>query len=369
MRIGIDLRMSDPNYGIGRYSFELVRNILAIDPENSYILFVRNKKEVLSAFSNLPKQVELVEANFRHYSFEEQIKFPRVIKAQKLDLMHFLNFNVPLLYSEPFVVTIHDLIHHKLPGNKKRRILHRLAYKLVIRHAAKSSRRIVTVSNFSKREIIKTLEVSPNKISMIYEAATPVPVSDSDIAEVKQKFGLSKPYLIFVGVMERKKNLVNLARAFDILKDKYLLNIQLVLAGKQDPYYPEVTEEIKRIKYRNDLILTGVITDKEKFSLFKGAEAFVSSSLFEGFGLPGVEAMSLGVPLIVSNTEVFNEVYDNGAIYFDPHDPEDIARTISLLLNDEKYRSMVAGNSYQRAQNFSWKTAAEQTINVYNTSV
>ncbi len=165
--------------------------------------------------------------------------------------------------------------------------------------------------------------------------------------------------------MERKKNLLNLVKAFDILKDKFNLNVQLVLAGKADPHYPEIQEQVKEIKYRKDLILTGVVSEKEKYALYKGAEAFVSGSLFEGFGLPGVEAMSLGIPLVVSNTEVFNEVYDNGAIYFDPHDPEDMAQKINFLLSDEKYRALIANNAYTRAQYFSWDLAARRTLEVY----
>jgi alpha-1,3-rhamnosyl/mannosyltransferase len=108
-----------------------------------------------------------------------------------------------------------------------------------------------------------------------------------------------------------------------------------------------------------------MVSDKEKFALLKGAKAFVSASLFEGFGLPGVEAMSVGLPLVVSNTEVFNEVYDNGAIYFDALDPQDIAQKIHFLLNDEKYRSQVANSAYTRAQSYSWQKAATQTLETY----
>jgi glycosyltransferase involved in cell wall biosynthesis len=140
----------------------------------------------------------------------------------------------------------------------------------------------------------------------------------------------------------------------------------MVLAGKADAHYPEIIERAQQIKYRKDLIITGVVTDKEKYALYKGAQAFVSASLLEGFGLPGVEAMGLGIPLIVSNTEVFNEVYDNAAIYFDPHDPEDIAQKIYLLVTDGKYRQLIANQAFSRAQYFSWETAAKETIEIYN---
>ncbi len=367
MRIGLDLRMAEGDYGIGRYSFELVKKIISYDRNNQYFLFVRNPSKFKAAGFDVHQNVELVSADFRHYSFQEQFYLPRLLNSYNLDLMHFLNFNVPLNYKKDFVVTIHDLVHHKLPGNKKRRLLHRLAYHWVMRHAVTDSKKIITVSEASKKEILSVYQVSPEKIKVVYEAAIPVPVTDSDVAEVRQIYAITKPYIIFVGVMERKKNLVNLSRAFDVLKDKYNLNIQMVLAGKADPYYPEVIDEMQKIKYRKDLIFTGVVTDKEKFALYKGAKAFVSASLLEGFGLPGVEAMSLGIPLAVANTEVFNEVYDNGAIYFNALDPNDIAQKINLILSDDKYRSLIANNAYSRAQYFSWDTAAQETIKVYNT--
>jgi glycosyltransferase involved in cell wall biosynthesis len=364
-RIGIDLRMSGGSYGIGRYGIEITRAILEEDKDNQYILFVRTASEVQdSPFKKYPN-VELVQADFRHYSFDEQWYFPKLLRKFNLDLVHFLNFNVPIFYRRPFVVTIHDLIHHKLPGNKKSRFLHRLAYRLVMRHAVLGSRKIITVSDYSKKDIIETFKVKPSKIAMIYEAAHPIPVSDSDIVSAWQRFGIVKPYIVFVGVMERKKNIQALALAFDVIREVYKLNIQLVLVGKEDSYYPEVVENVRKIKFRDDLVITGMVSDKDKYALYKGSQAFVSASAFEGFGLPGVEAMSMGIPLIVSNTEVFNEVYDNGAIYFDHLSPEDIAQKVSLILRDDKYRSLVANNAYARSQFFSWQKAAKETIAVY----
>lgn len=366
MNIGLDLRMAGEEYGIGRYSFELAQRIISLDQNNNYFLFVRDEGKFKKAGFDQKSNVTIVKADFRHYSFDEQFHFPRLIDKYNLDLMHFLNFNVPLSYRKPFVVTIHDMVHHRLPGNKRSRFLHRLAYKLIMRNAVMKADQIVTVSNFSKSEILSFYKVDPKKITVIYEAATPVPITDSDVASAKQRFVITKPYIIFVGVMERKKNVPALTRAFDILKEKYQLNIQLVLAGKEDFHYPEVLEQAASIKYRKDLIVTGVISDKDKYALYKGAEAFVSASIHEGFGLPGVEAMSLGVPLIVANTEVFNEVYDNGAIYFDPQNPENIAQTIHLLLNDSKYKQLISNNAYLRSQFFSWESAAKETISVYH---
>ncbi len=365
MKIGIDLRMGDPEYGIGRYSFELTKALLEADKENRYVLFVRDllkfRKLGFEQYSN----ARLVQADYRHYSFAEQILFPLLLWRQNLDLVHFMNFNVPLVYHRPFVVTIHDVVHLRLPGNKRRRFFHRWAMRRVLQSAANHAKRILTVSQFSKREIIQALGTPAYKIDVIYEAATPMVASESDTISVRQRFGITKPYIIFVGVMERKKNLISLARGFDVLKEKYQQNIQLVIAGKKDEHYPEVATAVKAITYGKDVILTGMVSEREKYALLKGCLAFVSASLFEGFGLPGLEAMSVGVPLVVANTDVFNEVYDNGAIYFDGLDPADIAQKLHFMLNDEKYRAQVANHAYVRAQAFSWSRAANQTLESY----
>jgi glycosyltransferase involved in cell wall biosynthesis len=365
MKIGIDLRMGDPEYGIGRYGLELTKALLEADKENRYVLFVRDVMKFRKAGFEHYSNARLVEANYRHYSIAEQVVFPMLLLRQDLDLMHFLNFNVPLAYRKPYVVTIHDVVHVRLPGNKRRRVFHRIAMRTVLQSAADHAKRVLTVSQFSKREIVDVLKTPAYKIDVIYEAATPVTTNESDTIAARQRFGINKPYVLFVGVMERKKNLISLARGFDMLKEKYQQNIQLVIAGKKDVHYPEIANSIKAITYGKDVILTGVVSDREKYSLLKGSLAFVSASLFEGFGLPGLEAMSVGVPLVVANTDVFNEVYDNGAIYFDPVDPSDIAQKLFFILNDEKYRAQVANHAYVRAQSFSWHRAALQTLASY----
>jgi glycosyltransferase involved in cell wall biosynthesis len=357
--------MAGESYGIGRYSFEMARHILAVDRQNQYVLFVRDLTPFEEAGMTIHANVELVRADFRHYSIGEQVGFCRLLNAHRLDLVHFMNFNVPIMYRRPFVVTIHDVVHHRLPGNKPSHVLHRAAYRYTISSAARRSKKIITVSNFSRREIVDVLHVPESKVAVVYEAATPVAVTDAEVAGARQRFGLSRPYIIFVGVMERKKNIVNLARGFDILREKYEMNIQLAMVGGMDAWHPEVVEQAQHIKFAKDLIFTGKVNETEKYALLKGAQAFVSASLYEGFGLPGVEAMSVGIPLAVANTEVFNEVYDNGAVYFDGNDPADIAQKIQLLLGDQKYSAMVAGKGRARIQMFSWDRAARETVAIY----
>ncbi len=369
MKIGIDARMMGyKSGGIGRYVFELLKNLLLLDSKNEYKVFFRPKiadsadLDFLRKFSN----VELVPAEARHYSLAEQTSFLRLLNKVNCDLVHFPNFNVPLFYKKPFVVTIHDMVHHKIGGAKKSRLLHFAAYKKVISAAAKNSRAIITVSETSKEDIVKYLEVLPRKVSVIYEGVSINTETDqAQVEETKNKFYLQKPYFLFVGVLERKKNIVSLTRAFDVFLKTYGFEMDLVLVGKADPHYPDIKYKAMDIKNRDRLVFTGSVSDADLAGLYRGAYCFVSASLHEGFGLPGVEAMAFGLPLLVSNTKVFNEIYDNAAVYFDPLNLPDIAEKMNLLVSDRQFYEALGIKSFSRAKNFVWQNTVEKTLKIY----
>ncbi len=370
MKIGIDMRMSGTKHGgIGRYVFELVKNILEIDNKNNYTLFFHNKtytKSEVDLFSNYPN-VKIVYSLARHYSFFEQTAFLRLLNKHNLDLMHFPNFNVPYFYNKPFIVTIHDLVHHKISGAKKTHALHFWGYKKIIEHAAKASKKIITVSESSANDISKILDVDKNKIQIIYEGATLTPnTRPEQIEKVKRQYLIKKPYFLFVGVLERKKNVINLTRAFDIFLKNYNLDMDLVLVGKVDKHYPEIKHHALDITNSSHLIFTGYIEDQDLKALYSGAFAYVNASANEGFGLPGVEALQFGLPLVVSNTKVFNEIYDNAAVYFDHLNIEDIAEKMHLVSRDEQFYNQLRKNSLERGKYFSWKKSAEETLSLYN---
>ena len=368
MVIGIDFRMGgSKNAGIGRYIFELLKALLSLDEKNSYVIFFNPASsamediKILSAFAN----VKLVTAPFRHYSVSEQVWFYRLISSYELDLMHFPNFNVPILYKKPFVVTIHDMVHHKISGHKKSRLLYFEAYKYIIKKAAQKARRILTVSHQAKKDIIQILNTPEQKITVTYEGSSLKPQRDSAVIEVKKGFLLDKPYFLFVGTLERKKNVVNLVKAFNLFLEKYKLDIALVIAGKVDTHYPEIKQEALKIKHRAEVVFTGYVSDLDLACLYQGAYAFVSASLHEGFGLPGVEAMTFGLPLVISNLPVFNEVYDNAGIYFDPLNIEDIAEKMHLIASDSGFYKQMQTKSLSRGLLFDWSKTAHDTLAVY----
>lgn len=369
MNIGIDGRLlGKKNGGIGRYTLELAKNILAIDKENRYSLIYNRKDADMADLQSLYqfKNLKLIPTAARHYSIAEQTSFLRLLNKQNFDLVHFPNFNVPLWYEKPFVVTIHDAVHHKIGGAKKSHFLHFLAYKKVIANAAKKSKKIITVSDYSKSDIVKIFEVPPEKVVRIYEGTSlATEVDSATVEKIKKKYLLHNPYFLFVGVLERKKNLVSLTRGFDQFIIKYGLEMDLVVVGKADSHYPEIKHHALDIKNNNRLVFTGYVEDADLSALYRGSYAFASSSLHEGFGLPGVEAMKFGLPLMVSNIEVFNEIYDNAAVYFNPLDPDDIAEKMFLLAHDQQFHRQLAINSLKRSEFFDWKTTAEETLKVY----
>lgn len=367
MKIGFDFRMGGSvNAGLGRYAFELLSHMLKQKSGHEFIVFYHEQ-------NNNPKDLDvlrelgasLVPANFRHYSFGEQLLFPQLLNKHNLDLVHFPNFNVPVLYRKPYVVTIHDMVHHKISGHKKSRIWKYYAYEYVIKTAAEKSKLVFTVTEAAKDEIIKYLHTPAEKIVVTYEASTNPVNEDVNITKVKEKFLLSRQYFLFVGTLERKKNIPMLAKGFDLFLTKYKLDMDLVIVGKTDEHYPEVREQIMDINHSNRLVLTGFVDETDQAALYQGAYAFVTASLHEGFGLPGLEAMSYGLPVLASNTEVFNEVYDNGAIYFNPLSPEDIAEHMKLVASDVQFHAQMQQKSLQRAALFNWERTAEETLNAY----
>ncbi|MDP4000965.1 MAG: glycosyltransferase family 1 protein [bacterium] len=366
MRIGLDLRMLGGGSGISRYVMEISTNILEKNKDNEYVLFFNKLDQELRSIYEKFNQ-KMVETGINHYSLAEQLELPLVLHRENLDLVHFPHFNVPFFYRKPYVVTIHDLIHTKYPGRKKSHLFHRLAYNLIINNAIKTSRKIIAVSESTKKEIIEYFKVDDSKIQVVYEGAgEKYKVVDKDIAQthVKDKFGLAKPYILYVGVWRRYKNLLRLAKAFDKLRQQGM-DIELVLAGAEDPYYPEIRKQISDIRYHESVKVLGRVSDEDLNFLYNGASLFVLPSLSEGFGLTALEAGVCGVAVVCSDISTLREVMGQGAEYFDPHNLDNMVDVIQRILEDPKRQEELANLALSRSKHFSWQKAAEETIRIY----
>lgn len=364
MRIGLDLRMVAGGSGIARYISELSHAILSSDKANDYVLFFKSEADTES-YKQYGKK--MVVTGIEHYSFAEQIVLPRILKRENLDLVHFPHFNVPIFYNKRFIVTIHDLTHSKFPGRKKSRIFHRVAYNAVLAAAIRKSLGIIAVSESTKREILELFGVDALKVHVVYEGIDKVYSMvhrDEALAQVTNRFQITKPYILYVGVMRRYKNLPKLAQAFSMLRDAGL-DYDLVIAGDEDPHYPEIKARILASKHAPSIKLLGRVSDEDLKNLYNAASLFVLPSLAEGFGLTALEAAACGTPIACSDIPTLREVMGQGAEYFDAENEQNMKDVMMNIIKNPNRAEELANLALKRASFFSWAKAAEQTVNYY----
>ncbi|MBT4384944.1 glycosyltransferase family 4 protein [Candidatus Peregrinibacteria bacterium] len=368
MRIGIDARMYSTNFtGIGRYVYELIDNLLKQDKKNEYVLFMN--RSGYDNFEPKSKRVKKVLVNARHYSFAEQTKFLFAIRKAKLDLMHFTHFNAPIFYRRPSVVTIHDLTLSFYQGKKMNSWFHRKAYNLVLRAAVKNAKEIIAVSQNTKQDLIDITHTSPSKIEVVYEGVgdTFGPREDKEaLIELVKKYGINHSFMLYTGVWRSHKNLVNLIRAFALLKEDEGIESQLVITGEEDPYYPEVRRTVKEKGLEHDVIFTGLVDEDELVGLYQAAKLYVFPSLYEGFGLPPLEAMRCGTPVAASKSSCIPEICgEDNAMFFDPYDPEDMANSMRRVWLDEAMQKDLRERGLTHSRKFSWEKMADKTLAIY----
>jgi len=369
MRIGIDARFYGPTgKGVGRYSQKLIENLEKIDQENDYFIFL--SRENFSLYNPQNPKFNKVLSPYQYYSFKEQVFFPFQLKKFNLDLVHFLHFNVPFFYSGKFIVTIHDLIHH-LPGRQGSGRsffiywIKKQVYKLITSSALKRAEKILTVSRFSKEQIVKLTKVDQGKIKVVYESADP---PQKGFLEKNKELELLKdiPYLLYVGNAFPHKNLNRLLQAFKIVYSSLdLPKLSLVLVGAMDPFFKKLQKLAFQIGINNNVIFAGKISDPELVWLYQNALAYVFPSLIEGFGLPGLEAMSYGLPVVASNCGPLPEIYGEAVLYFNPEDMVEMAKKISRIIQDSNLRQELSSKGREQIKKFSWLKMAEETLDVY----
>lgn len=369
MKIGIDARMYGPKActGIGQYIRQLTNVLFDIDKENEYVIFL--KKEMYDQFETSNARVKKVLADEHWYGYKEQLVLPFIFYKEKVDLMHFPNFNHPIFYKKPFIITIHDITPFFFPGHKAGSSKYRKwAYDTVFRHGMKRSKKIIAVSQSTKDLIIKYFKVNPDKIAVTYEGVDDKfkKIQDNDIInKVKNKYKIDKDFIFFVGVWRNHKNVEGLVRAFDILKKIYKWEGKLVIGGQEDSHYKLVSQIINKLNLNDEVIRPGFISDDELPVFFNMAKAFVNPSFIEGFGLNNLEAHACGCPVVSSNSTSLPEVSGDAAMFFDPKEVEEMARRINTVLTDEKLRKEMVKRGYEQVKKFSWENCAKQTLEVY----
>jgi len=368
MRIGIDARMyGASNSGLGRYVEQLILHLSTVQDEHEYVVFLTADKFETFVLPNT--QWKKVLADVPWYGMREQMELPRIIKKAHADLMHFPHWNVPLLYRGPFVLTLHDLImfhfsrkeattHGPLVYFIKDRV-----HRLLVRSSARRARSIFATSEFTKQDIVETLHIAPEKIIVTYQAPFQnKQVSMHNTQSVLETYHVTKPYILYVGNAYPHKNLEQLIVAFQNMNKESDGMYQLVLVGKTSQWYT-VLEDVAG--FDANIVFTGFVPDDALNELYDHATLYVFPSLYEGFGLPPLEAMMHGVPVISSHASCMPEILGEGALYFDPESVDDIARALTEGTRNEDIRYTLRQNAKEELKRYSWERLARQTREVY----
>lgn len=371
MKIGIDARMYGVGFtGIGRYTAELIGHLAEKDTQNEYVLFMR--KEPFDEFVCPNQRFKKVLADFPHYSFGEQFGFNRVLKKENLDLMHFTHFNAPIFYNRPFIVTIHDLTLSFFPGKKMTGFLQRMAYHKVIRSVTRKARKVIAVSNNTKKDLIETLHVPEDKIVVIYNGVSAKfgGVEPTPRPDLYKALGLSRPYFLYTGVWRDHKNVVGLIKAFAAFNEETGKQYELVITGQHNPTYHEVPDTVKELGVEASVHLVGLVSEENIYSLYLNALAYVFPSFYEGFGLPPLEAMQCGTPTLVSNVSAIPEICGEGnSVYFDPYNVDDMKRKMLDFIKDPTLRQKLIDRGRERVKFFSWDKMVTEVLKIYHLAV
>jgi glycosyltransferase involved in cell wall biosynthesis len=365
MRILIDGRMIS-NTGIGRWLQNVVVHLMRIKSDHKITVLVNRNSEHVRSFR---VQTWPLQFSTPIYSIREQIVLPLLLGNERPDVVHFPNFNVPLVDRTPTVVTLCDLIYYIYPQACPSWIGHQYA-RFMIRAAARKARRIITISEYSKRDLIVHLGCPEEQIAVVYPAIDPAvfcPQDPASVELVKRKFGIKRPYLFYTGNHEPRKNLERLVDAFRSLANRR--NLQLVLGGRIGRRRQEFYDSFSDLVANGDMILSGEIPESDLPSLYAGAELFVFPSEYEGFGLPPLEAMATGVPVVCSGATSLPEVVGDAAVLIDPGSTAELAAAITHVLDSKLLASELREKGFERVRQFSWDSAAQRIMRIYEQAV
>jgi alpha-1,3-rhamnosyl/mannosyltransferase len=368
MRIGLDgFPLASPKTGVGHYTHELARALARISPEDSFELIspLRFSEGITTEMDSIPN-LRLVSARTNRITRRWWgIGLPGYVRRAGLDLFHGTNYEVPLWSRNRNVITVHDLSIFLHPEKHEPHITRRARRRLpiMLRAAAK----VITPTEAVKRELADRFRINPDRIVVTPEAprrsfsrATP-----DECAPVLRRLDIEAEFILFVGTIEPRKNLVTLVRSFEQLLSRTSLRPQLVIAGGPGWLREEFDHSIARSNFGDRLRLTGYLADDDLRALYSSCKVFVYPSLYEGFGLPPLEAMACGAPVIASRISALHETLGDNALLVPPLDVDELTNALERLLRDESELSHLAERGHEHVTGFSWEETARLTLDVY----
>jgi len=375
MKIAIDATIvREENTGTGFYILNLLNGLLKIDEKNEYIIFIDESvaKNMLKIKKSNFKIINKVFKYKLTRILWQLLILPMVLKKKKVNILHSANYVTPL-YKLGFkiIVTIHDVTFLLFP--EKYTITKRLFYRLMIPIFVKISDKIIAISDNTKKDILLIFKVPDEKVVVIYATCSENfnnIIDENKNTEVLSRYNIDKAFMLFVGMIEPRKNIISILNAFKDMDKE--IDADLVIVGKKGWYFKEIEDFIiqsKNSNLKNKIIFTGYVPENEIKSLFQKALFFIFPSFYEGFGLPPLQAMACGTPVITSNISSLPEVVGEAAIYIDPYELEELKNAMLYLYNNIAKREELIKKGFLQCDNFRIEIVARSLVNVIENMV
>lgn len=363
MKIGITVDCLNDNFtGVSNYTYSLIEHLSHQDKNRNSLHLINYEK---NQFFN---QLNNIEINNPFKVLKTYGWYPYLIRKLRkcdLDIIHNPS-QIPtyIKANQKYILTVHDLTPFIVPSESK--FGRSTIYKILFPRTLKNADKIIAVSHNTKKDLINYFKIPDDKIRVIHLAANEKfkPLGNQEIRTFRDKYGLNFPFILYVGTLEGRKNIPFLIKSFFELRSKYK-DVKLVIAGKKGWKYKNVFSTIEELNLNNEIIFTGYVPEEDLPGLYNAATLFVYPSLYEGFGLPPLEAMACGCPVITSNTSSLPEVVGGAGIMVDPHDFKELASVMHEILNNTILRENLTKKGLERSKLFSWEKCARETNEVY----
>ena len=371
VKIAIDIRRMT-EFGVGTYIRNVVRTLGRIDHENQFVLIGSPAK--VEEIGALPPNFQTVPLLAPERSVQGYREFRTALQRQRCDLVHIPNlFSVPRLLPCPFVMTVHDMLEH-MSGAREQSGFRRSLYFQMTKRVLAGAARIFAVSNFTRNEIEKLFDIPSDRVEVVYNAIDErflhghASAADRDL--IARRYQVTYPFLLYAGRISPHKNVVRMIEAFSALKtelekDQAYPDLKLIIIGDDLSGNPDLRRTVVRSGVQNDVRFLGFIPIEVLRIFYDQAKIFVFPSLYEGFGLPPLEAMVHGTPVVTSNVSSLPEVVGNAAVLVNPENVFEIMRALHRVLRDQALRDRMKERGYQQAAKFSWETSVRRILEAY----
>ena len=357
MLIGINATAAfkQPRTGVEEYVYQLIKHLTMLEESKRHRFILYNNKQV---DFNLPENFEIKQLQWP-LPMWTQIRLAAEMSVNKPDILFIPVHILPLIHPKNSVVTLHGLEYEYYPKMYPRRHLGYIRWST--KYALKNARKIIAISENTKKDLVELYGANSEKIKVVHHgfcAGSPTP------KKIRNRSPNYQPYILFIGRLETKKNIQGLIKAFNLLKEKYQVPHQLVLAGSRGYDYESLRSQLKS----KDIIEKGYVSQEEKRQLLQGADIFAFISFYEGFGIPILEAQAVGCPVITSDISSMPEIAGDGAVLIEPKNIEQITEAMYKIINNNQLKKDLITKGYQNIKKFSWQKCAQETLRVLTDS-